>query len=207
MVLHGPTLSRLVSRGVFLLVAVLSALSARAQAIDLASLNARRRAAFAVAAAPAPQSVGKPAGLPGPIDTDSPVSVNWLMNEDNHGWAYGNNARRLMNALPQYSHVFDDPSEEVDIALSFDIKIAQQAGIKARRQVLRVGGLRPLRSLYGNPINTTRLYEALRPIDAVIVLNRELHRLFTEIHENVALIPNGIDAALWKPVDVQPSWR
>lgn len=84
-----------------------------------------------------------------------------------------------MNALPHYTHVFDDPTEEVDIALSFDIKIAQRAGIRARRQVLRVGGLRPFRSLYGNPVDTTKLYEALRPFDAVIVLNRELYQLFS----------------------------
>ncbi|MGL6211606.1 MAG: glycosyltransferase, partial [Paracoccaceae bacterium] len=48
---------------------------------------------------------------------------------------------------------------------------------------------------------------ALRPFDAVIVLNRELHHLFSEIHEHVALIPNGLDVAQWKPVDVPKTGR
>ncbi|MGL6211711.1 MAG: hypothetical protein ACRC14_17960, partial [Paracoccaceae bacterium] len=149
--------------------------------IDLAALNARRRAQFAVVSVSIPEAAIDLARPVGPIAQNGTVSVGWLMNEDNHGWAYGNNARRLMNALPHYDHIFDDPSQEVDIALSFDIKVALQAGARARRQVLRVGGMRPLRSLYGNPIDRTKLYEALRPFDAVIVLNRELHHLFSEI--------------------------
>ncbi|MGQ0564025.1 MAG: glycosyltransferase family 4 protein [Gemmobacter sp.] len=178
-----------------------------AGAIDLVALNARRRALFNAAFAPAAQVTLEPVRVAGPVGQDGTVSVNWLMNEDNHGWAYGNNARRLMNALPHYAHVFDDPAQMVDIALSFDIKVAQRADIRARRQVLRVGGLRPIRSLYGNPVDTTKLYEAMRPFDAVIVLNRELYQVFAEIHDNVTLIPNGIDVTQWKPVDAPKPGR
>lgn len=56
-----------------------------AGAINLGALNARRRAAFAVAAGSAQQVAAEPARLSGPIGVDSPVSINWLMNEDNHG--------------------------------------------------------------------------------------------------------------------------
>lgn len=125
------------------------------------------------------------------------ISVNWVVMPDNHGWAYGNNAKRLSAALAGFDHQFDRQSPGDDIALYFDIRIFKKVGKLGRANVLRVGGRRPLDIQYGD--NWEDLAKDLQNFDAVIALNSELQQLVAPLHRNVSVIPNGIDSVSWCP--------
>lgn len=135
-------------------------------------------------------------------DIGSRPSVNWVMNADNHGWAYGNNAHQLAAFLPGFRHVFDADAGLSDIALYFDIKIFKMRGVLGRKNVLRVGGPRPIALTYGD--DTERLREDIAAFDAIIVLNRALYNLFAPLHENVHLVPNALDLDIWQPAAAAP---
>lgn len=124
-------------------------------------------------------------------------TINWIMNSDNVGWAYGNNAKALAAQMPQFRHVIDGEGADYDIALYFDIKLFKMHGVKARKSVLRVGGPRPLALTYGQDYQ--HLQADLAAFDVVIVLNSALYRTFAALHPNVHLIPNAIDVTDWAP--------
>lgn len=124
-------------------------------------------------------------------------TLNWVMNPDNVGWAYGNNARMLAAHLPEFEHIIDGHNMQTDVALYFDIKIYKMRGKMARRNILRVGGPRPLALTYGN--DTASLKADLEAFDGVIVLNQALYDLLSPLHPNVVLIPNALDLSSWHP--------
>lgn len=130
--------------------------------------------------------------------------VNWVMNPDNIGWAYGNNARTLAARLPGFEHVIDGYGLFSDVALYFDIRVWQMRGRLAARNVLRVGGPRPLRLAYGE--DRARLAADLAGFDAVIVLNRALFDELSPLHPSVHLVPNALDLGEWSPLP-RPSDR
>lgn len=124
-------------------------------------------------------------------------TLNWVMNPDNVGWAYGNNARMLAAQMPFYDHIIDGFGITSDVALYFDIKVFKMRGRMARRNVLRVGGPRPIMLDYGN--DTDRLARDLDVFDAVIVLNQALFAQISALHPDVHLIPNALDLDVWAP--------
>ena len=121
--------------------------------------------------------------------------LNWVMNPDNVGWAYGNNARMLAPHLAEFEHVIDGTEAGSDLALYFDIKIFKMRGVLGQRNVLRVGGPRPIELTYGDDF--ARLREDLSAFDSVIVLNGHLQDLLSSLHANVHLIPNALDLEGW----------
>ncbi|MCC5973036.1 MAG: glycosyltransferase [Rubellimicrobium sp.] len=124
--------------------------------------------------------------------------VNWVMNPDNIGWAYGNNARALSARLPGFEHVIDGYGMFSDVALYFDIRVWQMRGRLAARNLLRVGGPRPLRLAYGT--DRARLAADLAGFDAVIVLNGALFDELSPLHPSVHLVPNALDLGDWSPL-------
>lgn len=138
-----------------------------------------------------PVRVARPAG-----QRTKPV-LNWVMNPDNLDWAYGNNARALSALLPEFDHVLDDTAAGADIAVYFDIMVFRMRGLLGRRNILRVGGVRPLQLGYGD--DTARLATDIAVFDAVIVLNDRLRALLSPLHPNVHLVPNALDLADWAP--------
>ena len=131
--------------------------------------------------------------------------IDWVLMADNHGWAYGNNARRLIQRLPDYDHVFDRHERGQDIAFYFDIRVFEKVGRLGAANVLRVGGQRPIALRYGD--DRAALGKDLAVFDAVIVLNQRLHDLIAPLHPSVHLIPNGIDTDAWRPVARKPRRR
>lgn len=124
-------------------------------------------------------------------------TINWIMNSDNYGWAYGNNATLLSAHLPDFNHVIDQHQGLTSIALYFDIKLFRMHGVLARRNILRVGGPRPIYLTYGVDIDALR--QDLRVFDAIIVLNNKLEEIFRPLHPNVVLVPNALDLREWSP--------
>lgn len=122
------------------------------------------------------------------------LSVSWVIGpKENAGWAYGNNARRLSAQLPEFDHVIG--TEDADVAVYFDVIVAERYPVKARHSVVRVGGPRPLDRLYGN--DPDRMREGLAKFDAVIALNLALYRQLAPLHPRVVLIPNALDLREW----------
>lgn len=125
-------------------------------------------------------------------------TMHWIMNPDNSGWAYGNNARALASQMPQFEHFFDEVGLHTDIALYFDIRVFLQRGVSADRNILRVGGSRPIDIAFGD--DTKRLERDIALFDTVIVLNSELLDRFARLHPDVRMVPNALDLHRWSPL-------
>lgn len=151
--------------------------------------------------APALVSAETPAALPAAIPAPRPRSdkrtVNWIIGPaDNVAWAYGNNAKRLAERLPDFEHSVAG-SEASSVAVYFDAIVAERYPAEARRSVLRIGGPRPLDRLFGDDVEAMR--KGLKRFDAIIALNGELYLRVSRAHGNVHLIPNALDLAEWTP--------
>lgn len=145
---------------------------------------------------PAPRKPAAPS-RPAPPPQSRRATVNWVMNADNAGWAYGNNATLLSGQMPEFAHVLDAAGGLSDVALYFDIKLFLMHGIRGRSNVLRVGGPRPVFLAYNYDFE--KLAEDIAVFDAVIVLNEALYRMFAALHPQVVLIPNALDLEEWAP--------
>lgn len=124
-------------------------------------------------------------------------TINWVMNTDNVGWAYGNNARAIARQLPQFEHILDGTEHGSDIALYFDIRIFQQRGKLAHRNILRVGGPRPISLAYGDDLQ--KFKSDISVFDSIIVLNQHLYDMIAPLHADVHLIPNALNLEEWCP--------
>ncbi|WP_176695923.1 glycosyltransferase [Phenylobacterium immobile] len=123
--------------------------------------------------------------------------INWVIGPaDNIQWAYGNNAKRLSSRLAGYDHKIADTGAS-DVAVYFDAKVADRYKVDAKKSVLRIGGPRPLDTMFGDDIEKMR--EAFAKFDAIIALNGELYLRAARAHPNVHLIPNAVDLEAWKP--------
>lgn len=123
--------------------------------------------------------------------------INWVIGPaDNIQWAYGNNAKRLSSQLANYDHKIGDTGAS-DIAVYFDAKVADRYKVDAKTSVLRIGGMRPLDSMFGDDLEKMR--EAFAKFDAIIALNGELYLRAARVHDNVHLIPNAVDLEAWRP--------
>lgn len=117
--------------------------------------------------------------------------VNWVVGgEDNKGWAYENNAHRLIECINEYEHVVQAPSES-DLAIYFDILLYDRMRVSAKQNIVRIGGPRPIERLCGD--DDEKLRHVLSNFHSVICLNDELKSRLSLIHPNVHMIPNGID--------------
>ncbi|MBS7788964.1 glycosyltransferase [Roseococcus sp. SDR] len=124
-------------------------------------------------------------------------AVNWIIGPaDNAGWAYGNNAKRLAERLPNFEHSIAG-SDPAAIAVYFDAIVAERYPAEARRSVLRIGGPRPLDRLFGDDVEAMR--KGLKRFDAIVALNAELYLRVSRAHGNVHLIPNALDLEEWSP--------
>lgn len=146
----------------------------------------------AVARAPRPAAVQLP-------DRDPQVkkpSITWVIGPaENIGWAYGNNARRLSAVIPGYVHKIG--VDDADIAIYFDVILAERYPVNARHSILRVGGPRPLDRLYAG--DAERMRRGLARFDAIVVLNLQLYRTLAPLHRRVLFIPNALDLEEWSP--------
>ena len=62
--------------------------------------------------------------------------INWVIGpDDNHGWAYGNNARRLSKQLGNYRHVINSV-ERADVAVFFDPLVAERYPAEAAVRIV-----------------------------------------------------------------------
>lgn len=122
--------------------------------------------------------------------------ISWIIGPaENIGWAYGNNARRLSAHMPGFDHQI--AVEDADIAVYFDVIVAERYPVRARHSIVRIGGPRPLERIYGS--DPARMRAGLARFDAVIVLNLALYRMIAPLHPRVVLIPNALDLAEWHP--------
>jgi glycosyltransferase involved in cell wall biosynthesis len=140
-----------------------------------------------------------------PTAADRKPAVVWVIGpEENAGWAYGNNARRLAEKLPGFQHIIGG-SGPADVAVYFDAIIAERYPVEAARAVLRIGGPRPLDRLYGD--DEKAMARAFERFDAIIALNAELFLRASRVHRNVHLVPNALDLKAWSPASRKPEDR
>lgn len=162
----------------------------------LASLL-RADAAPAVPHEAAPRAPRPPGlQLPDPDPQTGKPTITWVIGPpENVGWAYGNNARRLAAVIPGFAHTIG--VDDADIAVYFDVILAERYPVNARHSVVRVGGPRPLERLYG--LDPERMRRGLARFDAVVVLNLQLYRLLAPLHRRVLFIPNALKLDEWSP--------
>lgn len=123
------------------------------------------------------------------------LSVNWVIGPpDNIAWAYGNNAKRLMRELSGFDHSISS-NDPCDIAVYFDVIVAERFPVSAKHSIVRIGGPRPLDRLYGDDRN--KLRDGLARFDAVIALSHDLFQRVNDVHPNSWFIPNALDLDEW----------
>ncbi|ULB45195.1 tetratricopeptide repeat protein, partial [Limnospira fusiformis KN01] len=123
--------------------------------------------------------------------------INWVIGGDiSRGWAYDNNAQRLISHIRDYNHQTNG-TEKTECAVFFDVLIHSKSSIKAETSIVRIGGPRPLKRLYGD--DEKLMYEGLQNFTALICLNQELKKKLEKYHANVFLIPNGVDLKEFNP--------
>lgn len=149
-------------------------------------------------------------GLYGPVPEPEPepearpprFAVSWLLrNEIHRGWAYANNTYRLMKELRHLRHTVNRTDEATDVAVHFDPLFhewSEMKGLRGRRNVLRLGGPRPLARQFRGRVAERSDY--LRRFDAIIALNADLAAIGRMSGVPTYLVPNGIDLAEWAPV-------
>lgn len=126
-------------------------------------------------------------------------TINWRTGGAvSKGWAYENNAIRLKKELRGFRHVFDE-TYQTDIAVYFDVLVHKRTGHIGKRNILRLGGPRPMQRLYGSDKNK-RLKEIAK-FDAVIALSPQLYQIAKEANKNTFLVPNGLDLKKWNVHD------
>ena len=142
--------------------------------------------------------------LPAPVAGKKPLMQWYYGSENQEGWAYGINARRLSARIPSLDHIApgapQNAGRPLDVALAFDILIMQGDKFKscgARKKVVRVGGPNPLKVYSGG--NTDLLRAALAQADALIALSPQMRDYLRALHPSVHFIPNGIDTAAIRP--------
>lgn len=125
-------------------------------------------------------------------------------SEQQAGWAYGINARRLSSRIKSLDHLVGDvaagPLEPPDVGLAFDVLILERVLRQAsppQRMILRIGGPTPLKILAGG--NRGLLQSALEKAQSLIVLSPQLRDELGNLHPSVHFIPNGIDIAAVQP--------
>ena len=130
-------------------------------------------------------------------------TLNWLTGgQASSGWAYDNNAKRFIAQLQEMDHIVDQAfdQKEIDVNIYFDVLIHYQLGMKfpeGKRNVVRIGGLKPLESLYSHDKDNKRKQKALSKYDLIIALNQELAKKIFKYNKNVYVVPNGLDLSKW----------
>jgi len=133
------------------------------------------------------------------------LRMRWYYGgEQQAGWAYGINARRLSSRIQSLDHIVGDiaagPLEPPDIGLAFDAlfleRVLRQAS-PPRRMILRIGGPTPLKIIAGG--NRALLQATLDKANSLIALSPQLQDELGCLHPSVHFIPNGIDVAAVQP--------
>ncbi|WP_333828564.1 glycosyltransferase [Pararhodobacter sp.] len=123
--------------------------------------------------------------------------INWVIGgPSSKGWAYENNARRLMSRMPEFDHVVNDP-EPSDCAVYFDTLIHQEYPKPAQHSILRLGGPNPVRRRFGN--DPEAIAEGLSVFDAIIPLSQELTEMAELSSATLFPIPNGLNLKRFRP--------
>lgn len=120
--------------------------------------------------------------------------INWITGMD-QGWAYQNNAFRMMNELREFHHVLNG-NPPTDISIYFDILLHLKFGDRGKFNILHLGGKRPHEELIkkGKENIVKRKFSQY---DAVIALNTELFEFAKSLNPHSYLIPNGLDLSIW----------
>jgi len=123
--------------------------------------------------------------------------INWVIGgPSSKGWAYENNARRLIEKMPEFEHVIND-EDYADCAIYFDTIIHKKYKKQSGREILRLGGPNPVRREYGT--NPEAIAEGLSNFDAIVALSRELKCLAEMSSATVKMAPNGVDLTRYRP--------
>jgi len=123
--------------------------------------------------------------------------INWVIGgPSSKGWAYENNARRLIEKMPEFEHVINDPAKS-DCAIYFDVLIHQEYPKPAERSILRLGGPNPLKRRFGD--EPEAVAKGLSDFDTIIPLSRELKDMAALSGAVVQMIPNGLDLRRFFP--------
>lgn len=129
--------------------------------------------------------------------TSALCSVNWVVGgEDNAGWAYENNAKRFIANQGNFEHVIQSKLK-TDIAIYFDVLLFDRMPVLSKGNIVRIGGPRPLNRLCGDDIE--KLKSVLQNFHSVICLNKQLANKVSLAHQNVHMIPNGLDLDVFSP--------
>jgi len=121
------------------------------------------------------------------------------------GWAYEINARRIADRTKWARHDIlpgsdFTPQPPYDLKISFDLyrhSRPEWRAIDASAAIVRIGGPYPPKVLADRGIE--HLIDAYIDVDAVIALNDELADHAARLHNNVVVIPNGLDLEQWNP--------
>src|SRR5688572_27414251 len=83
--------------------------------------------------------------------SDGKPTVCWVFEEKLSSWAYGINSRRIASRIKTFEHFFAATGiSSCDLKVSFDILThLDSKHIKARANIVRIGGLNPLTKLTG----------------------------------------------------------
>lgn len=124
--------------------------------------------------------------------------INWVIGgASSVGWAYENNAKRLISGLPQYEHRINS-EEYSDCAIYFDAIIHKKFPKPSRKSVLRLGGPNPLKIVYGaDPERVTR---GLSQFDGIVALSGELQAAAAGSGARIVFTPNGVDLTTYHPL-------
>ena len=124
------------------------------------------------------------------------LRISWILDDEAvKGWAYANNTSRLINALNFDDHQVNEIEDSTDIAVFFDALLYSRSKLRGRRNVLRLGGPRPLRRMFRGDVEDRT--EFLSQFDALIALSPELERLGRTSGVPTYLVPNGLDLQEW----------
>ncbi len=128
--------------------------------------------------------------------------INWVIGgPSSKGWAYENNARRLMSHMPEFEHVINDPAPS-DCAIYFDVLIQKEYPKPSKTSILRLGGPNPLRRLYGD--DAEAIATGLSNFDTIVPLSRELQIMAELSSATIYPIPNGLDLMHFRPKNEIP---
>lgn len=131
--------------------------------------------------------------------TPGALRIAWIVNREfGKGWAYENNMKRLMEAMPYDRHAPNKIGPDTDVTYYFDALIYEETNERGPHPVLRMGGPRPLHRLFG--ANTQARSEYLQQFEALIALSPELARIGSMSGVPTYLVPNGLDLRKWTPV-------
>ncbi len=122
--------------------------------------------------------------------------INWITGgKISTNWAYGTNARKLINKLPNYIHHIDGEADVYDIVVFFDILLMEKhiKHFPSSKKILRLSGERPFIKLLHKKIDYLK---TSNKADVVISVSDWILK-YVNNKDNVYVIPNSVDLKMF----------